>query len=388
MKKSITISVPKPCHEDWGKMTATEKGRFCKVCTKEVIDFTQTSDEALIKRLQNGENLCGRFRPSQLNRKMVLERKSRNSFLPYAASFLLPLSILSYQEARAQGGVSLSEKTEISMNIPVHTEKSIVTITGQVTDEWGNPLHDVEVLVLETGKSAWTDFDGNYTLQCPSGSTLAFLHEEKLPHEVTIGTKNSVLHALLKGETEEIEIVVPHILGKIAPEVMIDGEIEVIEEYQNEKEDKDTPIFINGNITDENGEPLPFVTILVKGTDEGAISDIDGNYKISAESNSILEFSYIGYITQNITLSNISNQIDVSMNPDYVLGGFMGIVIINDNHEVVESPLEREAAWDNEQWENQRKRQEYTAKENAFKKVQQERAKEALKKKRSRKRKK
>ncbi|GAB5400051.1 MAG: hypothetical protein Aureis2KO_16360 [Aureisphaera sp.] len=386
MKKSITISIPEPCHEDWGKMTATEKGRFCKVCTKEVIDFTQTSDEALFKRLQNGEKLCGRFQKTQLNRPIALARKSKNSILPYAASLLLPLSILSPQETKAQGGVSLHNTPGIDLSINAHTEKSIVTITGQVTDEFGTPLPAVEVMVLETSISAWTDFDGNYTLQCPSGSTLSFIYEDKIPYEVTVGTKNSVVHALLNGEvpaTEEI-LIRPYIVGKIAP-------VKVTEEITEKKQDS-TIIIINGTITDEMDYPFPGVNVMVKGTSEGTITDFDGNYTIEVDANQTLVFSYISYVTREVTLSNIPNEISFSMDPDenMVLGGMVtvGMVATISEREVVESPLEREASWDNEQWDNQQKRREYAAKENAFKKIQMERAKEARKLKRERRRKK
>ena len=48
MKKSITISIPEPCHEDWARMTATEKGKFCSVCTNEVFEFTFKTDVELV----------------------------------------------------------------------------------------------------------------------------------------------------------------------------------------------------------------------------------------------------------------------------------------------------------------------------------------------------
>ncbi|MBN4072576.1 hypothetical protein JYT74_00920 [Crocinitomix catalasitica] len=40
MKK---VSIPDPCHEDWDKMTPTEKGTFCGKCQIDVIDFTTKS---------------------------------------------------------------------------------------------------------------------------------------------------------------------------------------------------------------------------------------------------------------------------------------------------------------------------------------------------------
>lgn len=69
---------------------------------------------------------------------------------------------------------------------------------------------------------------------------------------------------------------------------------------------------VYGLVSDEKGEPLIGVSILVKGTTTGTISDIDGKYSISAPSNSTLVFSYIGYITVEMTASNGGN-LDVKM---------------------------------------------------------------------------
>ena len=56
---------------------------------------------------------------------------------------------------------------------------------------------------------------------------------------------------------------------------------------------------ITGRIVDNNGNPLPGVNILEKGTVNGAISDANGNYALTVASNSsLLTFSFIGYVTQ------------------------------------------------------------------------------------------
>ena len=56
---------------------------------------------------------------------------------------------------------------------------------------------------------------------------------------------------------------------------------------------------ITGRVTDAaDGSALPGVTILVKGTTIGAVTDFDGNYTIKAESGSTLVFSYVGYSPQ------------------------------------------------------------------------------------------
>mgnify|MGYP001191832979 FL=1 len=63
---------------------------------------------------------------------------------------------------------------------------------------------------------------------------------------------------------------------------------------------------ISGTVTDETNQPLPGVTVLVKGTSTGTTSDFNGFYSINAEQGQTLVFSYIGFETQEIVLGNQS----------------------------------------------------------------------------------
>ena len=65
MKK---ITIPEPCHEDWNKMTPTEKGAYCSKCNLEVIDFTKKSSEEIreILTLNIGKKTCGHIGKAQL----------------------------------------------------------------------------------------------------------------------------------------------------------------------------------------------------------------------------------------------------------------------------------------------------------------------------------
>lgn len=63
-------------------------------------------------------------------------------------------------------------------------------------------------------------------------------------------------------------------------------------------------VTIKGNVTDAAGEPLIGVSVLVKGTTNGTITDFDGNFSLSAQKGDILEISYIGYATQSVTITN------------------------------------------------------------------------------------
>lgn len=60
---------------------------------------------------------------------------------------------------------------------------------------------------------------------------------------------------------------------------------------------------IKGKVSDASGQGLPGVTVQVKGTSTGTITDIDGNFKINMTTGT-LRFSYIGYIAQEISISD------------------------------------------------------------------------------------
>lgn len=78
-------------------------------------------------------------------------------------------------------------------------------------------------------------------------------------------------------------------------------------------------INISGKITDEKGQPLEGATILVKGTNNGTMSDANGNFSIDAEPNSTLVISYIGFETTEIKIGNQAT-ISVQLKPSVSTG--------------------------------------------------------------------
>ena len=54
-------------------------------------------------------------------------------------------------------------------------------------------------------------------------------------------------------------------------------------------------VTIKGKVMDENGLPIPGVSILIKGTQQATSSDMDGNYQLKADPNGTLVFSFVGY---------------------------------------------------------------------------------------------
>lgn len=80
-------------------------------------------------------------------------------------------------------------------------------------------------------------------------------------------------------------------------------------------EGKAVDVTITGTVLDENGEPIPGVTVSVPGTGLGTATDIEGKYFITVPEGSTLVFSFIGFETQTIAVGGQSI-IDVTLGED------------------------------------------------------------------------
>lgn len=75
---------------------------------------------------------------------------------------------------------------------------------------------------------------------------------------------------------------------------------------------------VTGKVTaSDDGSPLPYATISIKGTTTGAYTDDDGNYTITVDPNGVLVFSTVGFVTQEIHVNNRS-VINVALAPDAI----------------------------------------------------------------------
>ena len=65
----------------------------------------------------------------------------------------------------------------------------------------------------------------------------------------------------------------------------------------------DTQQFVSGTVTDNGGNPLPGVTVIVKGTQNAVQTDFDGNYRIKASNGEVLIFSYVGMNSKEVPVT-------------------------------------------------------------------------------------
>lgn len=76
-----------------------------------------------------------------------------------------------------------------------------------------------------------------------------------------------------------------------------------------------TDPLITGQVRGEDGQGLPGVSVLLKGTTTGTTTDANGKYQIRAKPNSTLVFSFVGYVSQEIAVGAKSS-VDLSLVPD------------------------------------------------------------------------
>lgn len=98
-------------------------------------------------------------------------------------------------------------------------------------------------------------------------------------------TVSVVLEKVLKGTNIDWRLEGQHIILAVRDEV-----------HRIAQQEKT----ITGVVLDENGEPVIGANVTVKGTTNGTITDMDGNFSLIADPKLIIEVSYIGYLTQNV----------------------------------------------------------------------------------------
>ena len=133
------IKIDKPCHEKWSNMSTTEKGKFCSMCTKEVVDFTSSTNAEIAAHLSKAEgSVCGRLYSSQVITKPEITsvRYFFNKARTYFAAFLAVMSVSALLSERADAQCRYPVKGKMKIDpIPEQSTSNLreTTIRGTVT---------------------------------------------------------------------------------------------------------------------------------------------------------------------------------------------------------------------------------------------------------------
>lgn len=193
MKNYYTITIPKPCHEDWNAMTPTEKGKFCKSCSKTVVDFTKLSTYEIQDFIHENKNnaVCGHFKQTQLD-SINIRVPSQSLLQPktFHKTFFLALLIAM--------GTTLFNCTNKNGN-----KQKIDSV--EVIDT----LNNVEL--LELGEPIFSDEDTTLNKNCSIKSNQKQIQPQK---------KNTSIEKIKTNEIPEIEgeIILGLIIHETSPQ--------------------------------------------------------------------------------------------------------------------------------------------------------------------------
>lgn len=188
MKKSVSLSIPRPCAEPWSNFTPTPGGGFCGSCQKTVIDFSRMSDQQILDylRQKRGAHTCGRFRADQLKTYTFPDPNSiRPGFMLLRAGILSLLLLFTSRPAGSKNTEPVMPAVEATHST-AHPGASVAAVVrgdhwvkGVVRDESGAPVPGASVYRKGTTQGTLTDVDGRfefpYKLKTGDVLTISFL---------------------------------------------------------------------------------------------------------------------------------------------------------------------------------------------------------------------
>lgn len=180
MKKAYRLSIENPCEKVlWGSMEKSDSGKFCDLCSKNVVDFSVLSDSEIIKIIENpSRDICAKMSTSQSNRLLYNPSETKNFHLTNTITALLVVGsantiLASEINTTKQNQIALidsfnfinqfSAKTSI-----IETDSLKKTISGSIiNDNTDESLENEYVSIEGTNIGAKTDTLGNFTLNIP-----------------------------------------------------------------------------------------------------------------------------------------------------------------------------------------------------------------------------
>jgi TonB-linked SusC/RagA family outer membrane protein len=161
----------------------------------------------------------------------------------------------------------------------------------------------INTILSEIEKSAEVKFSYNPNLIRTSGRATLNFTNEKL---------SEVLMKLLSPYHVDYEVVGRQIILKREKRNAKPAEDGHTGQGLIQKEDID----ISGKVSDDKGAAIPGVSIIVKGTTKGTITDQDGKYRIAvADNNAVLVFSYVGFLSKEVAILN-GSEVNVRLDVD------------------------------------------------------------------------
>lgn len=155
----IHISIPEPCSESWGAMTAAEKGRYCDACSKVVMDLTEHEPKEILSLYEQADgNMCGRFRSDQLAPEPPIRPVGWLKRFLLAIVLAFGAHLFVFAQAETEAAVYSAREQLLREMHPQRIINHTVTVRDA---ESGAPIAGAKVMVVgATSDVKWTDEQG------------------------------------------------------------------------------------------------------------------------------------------------------------------------------------------------------------------------------------
>nr|WP_314839790.1 carboxypeptidase-like regulatory domain-containing protein [uncultured Flavobacterium sp.] len=214
------LEIPKSCHADWNSMSATNQGKFCASCKKEVINFESYTKAQILSKISNNTSVCGRLAKNQIDSEFSNSNPTPTPFWGVLFSFTSLLTAMPVMAQKEKAKIEIIESKSRSSS-KEQTDSTFVTISGIVLEKLtgdaktNTPLPGAAIEHQKSKTSVTTDINGTFTIKIPlrdfSKSKLLLVH--------FIGMENKEVEVLKAANNLKIEMT---------PSEMLLGEVIIV----------------------------------------------------------------------------------------------------------------------------------------------------------------
>ena len=166
------LEIPNPCHADWNSMIATDQGKFCASCKKEVINFELLTNAQILNKISSSSSVCGRISKNQVNSEFTNSNPTPTPFWGVLFSFTSLLTTLPVLAQKEKAKIEIVDSKLSSATVEA-TSTIFVTVSGIVLEKLSadpktsTPLPGAVIEHKKSKTSVTTDFSGKFTIKIP-----------------------------------------------------------------------------------------------------------------------------------------------------------------------------------------------------------------------------
>lgn len=244
------------------------------------------------------------------------------------AGLTLGITSLSPTGAYAQAINNITEESlkDLKVKDLAPDDKSAIVIRGILLDnKTKEPLMGAVVALSGTKYCTLTDRYGRFALRVSSGSMLEFKAVGYYYNVTSVNEANDNLLVSLEPEPkQQLRGKVPQVIRAedVQEYYVVEGSKITREALMNLKvqdlaPDDNTAVVVRGIvISEEDKEPAIGATILLKGTQKGAATDIDGLFAVRVPVGSVLEIKFVGYEDMSVEIKEATDNLILTMKED------------------------------------------------------------------------